>query len=236
MAAGLGSRLKSDETVPKPLREVAGRALILRVLDRFAESGIERAVVVVGYRRDEIIAGIEEAALPIRVTFVENPLFELKNGLSVLAAKSAVGDHPFFLSMSDHIFDVSLIKGLASAPIPDGGLVLAVDSKLDSIFDMDDATKVLSKDGRIACIGKELENFDSVDTGLFACSPALFEALAASSKEQDGDCSLSDGVQAIAKKGLAMIHDVGDGLWQDVDTLETEAYAEKLFGPDEGER
>jgi 1L-myo-inositol 1-phosphate cytidylyltransferase len=231
LAAGLGSRLKSDVGVPKPLRKVARRALILHVLDRFSEAGVKEAVVVVGYRKDDVVKGVMDADPPIHVTFVENPQFELKNGLSVLAAKRATRGKVFFLSMSDHIFEPSLIKGLASASIPDRGLVLAVDSKLDSIYDMDDATKVRTSGDRIIEIGKDLKIFDAVDTGLFACSSGLFDALESRSMAQEGDCSLSDGVQTLAQMGLALVHDVGAGIWQDVDTPETETHAEKLFGP-----
>ncbi len=230
LAAGLGSRLKSDEGVPKPLRPVAGRALILRVLDRFFEAGVEEAVIVLGHRADEVRAGIEAAETEVRTIFALNPRYKMSNGLSVLAARSAICDRPFFLSMSDHIFDASLIKGLASATLPDGGLVLAVDQKLDAIYDMEDATKVLTEGDRIVEINKDLGKFDAVDTGLFACSPALFDGIEAeSNRREDGDCSLSDGVKALAAQGLAVVHDVGEGLWQDVDTPGSAVHAEKLF-------
>ncbi len=230
LAAGLGSRLKSDQGVPKPLRPVRGRALILQVLDRFIEAGVKEAIVVLGYRSDEIKKGIEAAAPKISITFAHNPQFEMSNGLSVLQAQKGVGRRPFFLSMSDHIFETSLILGLASAKLPADGLVLAVDRKLDTIYDMDDATKVSTKGSQIVQIHKELDTFDAVDTGLFACSPALLDAIEAVSKSrEDGDCSLSDGVKALAAKGLALVHDVGGGLWQDVDTPGSVEHAEKIF-------
>jgi choline kinase len=231
LAAGLGSRLKSDKGMPKPLRPVAGRALILRVLDRFAEAGIQEAIIVLGYRGDEVRASIESANPKINLRFVLNPRYKMSNGLSVLAARAAVGDRPFFISMSDHIFESSLIEGLAKAPLPAGGLVLAVDHKLDTIYDMDDATKVRTEDGKIVEIHKTLQTFDAVDTGLFSCTPALFDGIEAVSKSTpEGDCSLSDGVKALTAKKLATVHDVGDGLWQDVDTPGSVDHAEKLFG------
>ncbi len=230
LAAGLGSRLKSDQGVPKPLLPVAGRALILRVLDRFFEVGVSEAVVVLGHRSDEIRAGIEEAGSRLKTVFVKNPRYRMSNGLSVLAARSAVAGRPFFLSMSDHIFDYSLIKGLASAPLPDGGLVLAVDRKLDSIYDMDDATKVRTKEGCIVEIDKEIATFDAVDTGLFMCSPALFDAIETKSKSRkDGDCTLSDGVKTLTANGRALVHDIGKALWQDVDTPGSAVHAQRIF-------
>ena len=231
LAAGLGSRLLSEQEGPKPLRPVAGRALILRVLDRFIESGVKEAVVILGYRGDEVRAEIEKAKLDCKATFVFNPDYKMNNGLSVLAAREVVGDRPFFLSMSDHIFEKSLIDGLALAPLPNGGLVLAVDRKLETIYDMDDATKVRTDDDLIVEIQKELEVFDAVDTGLFMCTEALFtEIEGAKNANSSGDCSLSEGVTALAVLGLARVHDVGKGLWQDVDTPGSVFHANKLFG------
>jgi len=226
LAAGLGTRLKSEDGPPKPLVPLGGRPLALRVLDRFAEAGVREAIVVVGHRAEEVRAGIEGGAPAIPVTFVLNPRYRMSNGLSVLAAREAVGDRPFFLSMSDHVFEPSLIRGLGGAALPEGGLVLAVDRKLDRIFDEDDATKVRTEGGRIVEIHKSLTAFDAVDTGLFACTPALFEAIReAAARRPDGDCSLSDGVKALAAGGRARVHDIGDGWWQDVDTPEAMAHA-----------
>ena len=231
LAAGLGSRLHSDESIPKPLRPVAGRPLLLRVLDRFSEANVSEAVIVLGYRGEEIRRHVEDSAPRLRVSFVTNPDFRLSNGLSVLAAREQVEDRTFFLSMADHIFDVEMITGLGKAALPKDGLLLAVDRKIETIFDMEDATKVATDNGRIVRIGKTLETFDAIDSGLFRCSPALLAAIEAKSRTRpDGDCSLSEGVETLAKSGLARVHDIGAARWQDVDTPETEAYAEKVFG------
>lgn len=230
IAAGMGSRLTSEDTLPKPLMQVNGRALILRVLDRFYEAGITDAVIVVGHRADEIRSGVEKDTPKTTVQFVTNPQYKMSNGLSVLAAKEAVGERTFFLSMADHIFESSLITGLKDAPLPVDGLVLAVDRKLDAIYDEDDATKVKTENDKIIEIHKELVEFDAVDTGLFSCTPALFDRIeAAAQNRADGDCSLSDGVKAMSLSGTAIVHDIKNGKWQDVDTPGAIKHAAKLF-------
>ncbi len=231
LAAGLGSRIQKENGPPKPLIPVAGRSLILRVLDRFRDAGVDEAVLVLGHRADEIRAAVEKDAPMSKIHIVFNPRYRMSNGLSVLAAEQAVGDRSFFLSMADHIFDSQMIRSLAKAPLPENGLILAVDRKLDSIYDMDDATKVRTEEGRIVEIAKNLQTFDSVDTGLFSCSPALLRAIRTfSDSREDGDCTLSEGVHTLSKQKVAMVHDVEGALWQDVDTMDCAKHAETIFG------
>jgi choline kinase len=231
LAAGMGTRLKGRGGMPKPLVPVVGEPLLRRVIRQFEGAGVLDVVLVLGHRAEEVLDAVEAWSLDAAVTPVINPKYRLSNGISVLAAREAVGKRPFFVSMADHIFEPSLIRGLMGADLPSGGLVLAVDRKLDAIFDMDDATKVLTQGSRIIEIGKRLDRFDAVDTGLFSCTPALFDAIEDHARRHpNGDSTLSQGVKTLTAKGLTLIHDIGDARWQDVDTPETARHAETLFG------
>jgi choline kinase len=90
---------------------------------------------------------------------------------------------------------------------------------------MDDATKVATgADGEIVRIGKTLDRYDAVDTGLFRATPALAGAIAA------GGGSLSDGVQRLADEGAALALDVTGRFWLDVDDPPALAKAEARLG------
>ena len=231
LAAGNGSRLASvSETLPKPLIELHGKPLLEHVLLDARSAGIERFVIVLGYRGNLIRSWFEERHLDgIEVTWVENPDYKTKhNGISVLRARDVIHE-PFVLFMTDHIFEPETVAALTRQPIKEGETILAVDRKLECIYDMDDATKVRCIGNYIIDIGKQIKSYDAIDTGMFLCQPAMFDWL--ESAMIDGNCSLSDGMRLMAQQRKLRAFDIGDAMWQDVDTPDALAYARRLFIP-----
>jgi choline kinase len=163
----------------------------------------------------------------VPLQFVVNERYDLKNGLSVLAAAEFVGDS-FLLTMSDHVFGDEVMRRAGGHTPPENGASLVVDYRLDTIFDMDDATKVKERNGLIVEIGKDLHDFDCVDTGLFICTPALMTALR-QAVDTSGDVSLSQGVEHLARAGRMSVVDIGDGFWQDIDTPAMLEHAERML-------
>ncbi|MBA4369600.1 MAG: hypothetical protein C0403_18400 [Desulfobacterium sp.] len=118
---------------------------------------------------------------------------------------------------------------LISIHVPQkGGATLCVDYKLDTIFDMDDATKVFAENQVIKCIGKKITDYNCIDTGVFIGTIGLMDAIERV-YQQKGDASLSEGVQVLADAGKMQALDIGDCFWQDVDTPEMLNHAEKLL-------
>lgn len=225
LAAGLGTRLSIiSGFLPKPLVTFEGIPLLEHVMSGAKDAGIERFVVVTGHQGQMVRRWFEQSPLRnMRVTWVENPEYHKKNGISLLKARPAVSG-PFLLLMSDHIFEPDTAATLLQQPLAPTEAILAVDRKLDSIFDMDDATKVVCMGGYVTRIGKDLTHYDAVDTGMFLCTPAVFDALDAVTK--DGNCSLSDGMQFMASNRKLRAYDIEDAVWQDIDTPEMLDFAE----------
>ena len=223
--AGTGSRLRgSVNTIAKPLIPIAGRPLISYAIDAFDKAGITTLHAVVGPNGDELAAAVAPL-LPAHMRFcpISNPNWQKQNGISVLAAAGKVSA-PFFLAMGDHLFE-SAILGELVARADLSRLNLAIDRKIDSIFDLDDAMKVLTEGSRIVAIGKKLDDFNAIDTGIFVCPESIFGYLRRVLKE--GDCSLADGVRLMAEEGNALAVDIGEAWWQDVDTPEMLVRAEQ---------
>jgi len=126
--------------------------------------------------------------------------------------------------MSDHVFDKSIIDLLVREAEP-SQLTLAIDKKLSSIFDLDDAMKIQTRGERVIAVGKNLRRYDAIDTGLFVCPTDIFGYLERA--KQNDDCSLADGVRLLASEGKVRGLDIGEAWWQDVDTPEMLQHAEE---------
>lgn len=219
LAAGLGSRLALDGVQHlKPLLPLAGRSLIHRTIDSLFVAGCTKIVIVLGHAAAEVRKGVlTEVVDGVELVFELNPRYRLGNGVSLLAARPHFGDR-ILLMMADHLVERSIMELAGGHEPPPDGATLLVDTKIDSIFDLDDATKVQARDGRIIEIGKSIARYNCIDTGVFVCSPAFVEALAAI-YESRGDTSISDGVAKLAAAGRMNALEIGDACWHDIDNL-----------------
>ena len=224
LMAGVGSRLGAQGgAIAKPLVRIGGRSLISYTFEALQEVGVRTVHAVMGATSERLaaeLAPLTPASLTLKT--IVNAEWQKQNGVSVLCAEGLV-TAPFLLLMGDHLFEPRLLERLLLKADRDQ-VNLAIDRKIDSIFDLDDATKVVTADDRIVAIGKDLQEYDAIDTGAFCCSAAIFEYLRRAQRE--GDCSLSDGMRLLAAEGKACAIDIGDAWWQDVDTPEMLARAE----------
>jgi len=225
LMAGSGSRLRgADESFLKPLVPTLGHPLISYMINALVKAGIRKINAVVGFESERLVTAVRRLVpAGIEICFIENPEWQKQNGISFVAAKDYVAA-PFLLTMSDHLFDEAIVDLLIeSADL--GCLNLAIDRKLNSIFDLDDAMKVQTRGDRVTAIGKNLRAYDAIDAGLFVCPLEIFEYLERA--KQGGDCSLADGIRLMAADNKVGAIDIGEAWWQDVDTPETLREAEK---------
>jgi MurNAc alpha-1-phosphate uridylyltransferase len=104
LSAGLGTRMRPfTEKMPKPLVEVGGKALIDHVLDRLAESAVERAVVNVHHFAEQIERHLAARTRPKIIISDERGLL-LGTGGAVVKALLELGPAPFFHINSDTIW------------------------------------------------------------------------------------------------------------------------------------
>jgi choline kinase len=219
LAAGNGDRFHGKTAPSKLLVPVAGMPLISRTLLTAARAGIQLIDVIVGYQADAVRAAAALTPLPeTALRFHHNDRWHEENGVSALAARPHIGDERFALLMGDHIFNWQVLERMVALEAADDESLLAIDRCDWSPERAAEATRVRLAGDRITAIGKQIDPFDALDTGVFVFSPEIFAALDESAAA--GDTSLSGGVRRLAARGLMRGVDTGGSGWWDIDTVE----------------
>jgi len=218
IAAGKGRRLQKKGQC-KPLIPLFGVALIERTIESALEAGADDFYIVTGHHHERVDAFLERLGqrlnIPIQTIFNEK-WQDTDNGISVLCAINHLHE-PFLLLMTDHVFDPGIARDLIHTAGNDSNLTLAVDDQLDNpLVDLDDVTRVRIEQQRIIAIGKGLKDFNAYDTGIFLCTPDIFDALKQAS-HATGNASLSDAVELLAATDKARTFDINGRFWIDVD-------------------
>lgn len=234
LAAGTGSRIR-DIGPSKPLIKLGGMTLLERVMRTMADAGINRIIVVTGYEEAAVAAEARSVAERLGLTLanVSNPDWREANGLSVVAAGPALESERFLLSMCDHIVSPVLMSALCRQQEGEA-TYLGVDYRLDNPdVDLDDVTRVQTRGGDIVDIGKGLQTYNAYDCGVFSAHRSLILAIEDSANQNSG-ASLSDGMRALSRRGLAKAYDIDDAFWIDVDDKaafkRAEIYLEHFHG------
>ncbi|ASJ17083.1 CDP-alcohol phosphatidyltransferase [Thermococcus chitonophagus] len=212
LAAGYGTRMGEK---PKGLIKVAGRELIYRTIKNLQKFGVSEFVIVTNEKYKDLYEEfVRKHGFNAKV--VVNPKPERGNGFSLHVAKGHVTGR-FVLVMSDHIYEERFYE----LAIKGRGLIA---DRRPRFVDVDEATKVKVKDGRVEDIGKQLKEWDALDTGFFVLDDSIFEVTERLANEKE-IVELRDVVRE-ARLEVTFV----DGLfWMDVDTPEELKKARKLI-------
>jgi N-acetyl-alpha-D-muramate 1-phosphate uridylyltransferase len=222
LAAGLGLRMRPlTDALPKPLVQVAGRALIDHVLDRLSDAGVERAVVNIHHRAEQIERHLAARAHPQVLLSDERGLL-LGTGGGIKKALPQLGAAPFFLINSDTIWIDGVkpnLARLAEAFDPasmDALLLLA--PAAGSIGYSGRGDFAMTPDGHLRARG-EREVVPFVYAGAAILTPALFADAPA------GEFPLTALFARAAEQGR--LHGLRlEGLWMHIGAPEAIAAAE----------
>lgn len=233
LAAGDGSRLGTHTLhLPKPLVPLGGRPIVDYTLDSLARAGINRALVVTGYRAGQVRSALAGPAHGLALTFSYNPAFHLGAAGSLATARDYTAGKPFLLVMSDHVLGTDLVSALLAA----AGDTTAVGAdflrqRSHTSTYIAEATKLrVGPGGQVSAIGKGIEPWDALDTGAFYCTPAIWAALDACEPEAE----LSDVFTELARRQQLVATDVSGCFWYDIDTDADLHAAGELIGASHG--
>jgi len=104
-AAGAGKRLFPHTfTKPKPMVYIAGKPIIGHILDRLKDVKPEEIIMVVGYRKEQIISYMDKNYSDIfNIKYVDQQE-QLGLGHSIYVAGDEIGDSEIMIALGDMIF------------------------------------------------------------------------------------------------------------------------------------
>ncbi len=174
LAAGRGSRMRDlTDMKPKCLLELAGRPLLHWQLGALREAGLERIVVVRGYKA-ELLSGAFET--------VDNPRWQSTNMVqSLLCAAEKLRGETLLVSYADIVYKAGHVVDLLAS---EGDIAITYDTQWRQLWSLrnanplDDAETFREQDGLVAEIGGRPHTLDEVQgqyMGLLRFSPEGME-------------------------------------------------------------
>jgi glucose-1-phosphate thymidylyltransferase len=201
LAAGEGTRLRPlTEDKPKGMVEVNGKPILTHCFEQLAELGADELVVVVGYRKQDIIDhyGDEYKGIPITYAHQRD-----QQGLAhaLLTVEEHIDDD-FMLILGDNIFDANLedvVRRQQEDRADAAFLVEEVDWDEASRYGVCDTNKY----GEVTDVVEKPEDPPSnlVMTGFYTFSPAIFHACHLVQPSNRGEYEISEAIDLLIQSG-----------------------------------
>ena len=233
LAAGKGLRLHPlTRNKPKCLVKVNGRSILERLITTLNAGGIDRLVVVTGYRDTMIRDFLGHHRGGIAVSYVYNGLYGTTNNIYSLYLARNMIDAPFLLMESDIVFQPSLLRKMT---VPDRIAIADLSAWMNG------TTVVMDGRNRVKAFQTNVpENPGPTvkkTVNLYSFSLASWEKIEKQLKKEIAGGSVGDYYETVFKtlvdKGRIALQGVlfDAGAWYEIDTVDDLAAAEKLFSP-----
>ena len=113
LAAGRGSRLKEmTNDLPKPMVEINNKSIISNLTEQLIDEGIDHIVVLIGYMADTLIKHLEGYKNKVKITFIENEIYDTTNNIYTLWLAKEYLKNGFYLFEADIFCEKEIIKKL----------------------------------------------------------------------------------------------------------------------------
>lgn len=231
LAAGRGARLGAlTESTPKPLLEVGGAPIIVRIINALAASGISEIAVITGHLAERLEAALGDGS-DFDVTLRCIRQDDVNGTATALTlAWDWLGEGPFFAGWGDIVVDPAnygrVIEG-ASETCAALGLNHVEDPWAGAAVYLDDSmrvTRLVEKPPR----GTSTTNWNNA--GLHVLPPAIWAHIDALQPSARGEYELPQAIAAMIAAGVPVRGVPIAGPWFDVGTPESLAAARAEFG------
>ncbi|QGX94820.1 sugar nucleotidyltransferase [Haloplanus rallus] len=201
LAAGEGTRLRPlTEDKPKGMVEVDGKPILTHCFEQLAALGADELVVVVGYRKQEIIEYYGDEFKDIPITYTHQ---RKQKGLAhaLLTVEDHINDE-FMLMLGDNIFQANLedvVRRQQEERADAAFLVEDVDWDEASRYGVCDTNKY----GEVTDVIEKPEDPPSnlVMTGFYTFTPEIFHACHLVQPSNRGEYEISEAIDLLIQSG-----------------------------------
>jgi UDP-N-acetylglucosamine diphosphorylase/glucosamine-1-phosphate N-acetyltransferase len=215
VAAGEGTRMRPlTETRPKPLLPVGTTTLLERTMSQCAPH-VERFVLVVGYRSDQVREQVGEEFDGHPVTYVEQR--EPRGTAHAVGRAAEAVDDRFLVCNGDLVLDDELFTHLAATDGHALTVTTVPDPSQYGVVDVDweagngDSARVEGIVEKPADPPSDLGN-----VGVYAFEPSIFEAIERTKLSPRGEYEITDSIELLLEAGESIAAVEYDGTWLDV--------------------
>lgn len=215
LAAGRGTRMKTlTEELPKPMLPVRGQPILQTIVEGLRDNGVERFLLVVGYRQDVIRSHFGDgSSLGVHISYAVQ---EVQNGTGkvVELGRDFTGHRPFILSYGDILVPVSSYLPLTALEGDDARMTVKVDQ------DVRKGGAVFIENGLVTDLiekpGPGQPTSPYYNAGIYTFTSEIYRYTAALQLSPRGEYELTDAIRAMAFDGkrVRAVELAGD--WADV--------------------
>jgi glucose-1-phosphate thymidylyltransferase len=201
LAAGEGTRLRpKTEEIPKPLVEVAGKPILTRALETLLDLGIDKVVIVIGYKGDQIE---EEYGGSYRGLDISYARQAKRDGLAhaVLAAHERI-ESDFVVLNGDNVYSGNLESAIHRHASTGAEITFPVETvssetaERGAVCDLDDNGTV------IGLVEKpETPPSECVPTAFYVLPPEVLHACRIVTPSSRGEYELPDAIDLLIHAG-----------------------------------
>jgi glucose-1-phosphate thymidylyltransferase len=201
LAAGEGTRLRPlTEDRPKGLVDVAGRPLLSHCFDALVDIGVDELVVVVGYRKADIIDRYGDEYRGVPITYVHQRE-QLGLAHALVQAEPQVDDD-FVMVNGDNVFRANLASVVDRHRERDADATLLVEDVSEAEARSTGVAETTDGGELVSMVEKPDDPPSTlVQTGFFVFSPAVFHACHLVRPSDRGEYELTDAIDLLLRSG-----------------------------------
>ena len=218
LAGGLGTRLSEyTETIPKPMVNVAGKPLILHIMEHYSKYNFKDFYIALGYKGHVIKKFFNKKFYDWNINLIETGQKTMTGG-RLKRLKKYLKNERFFMTYGDGISNIN-IKNLLKFHLKNKKLITMTAVRPPARFG------ALKLRGKYVTYFKEKSKLDEgwINGGFFVIEPKFIDLI-----KNDNSFLERQPLEIVTKKKqlLAYRH---DGFWQCIDTKRDKDHLEEIL-------